>query len=559
MKKITIMCSLLISGFIFAQAPDSAPDVPTQEGADVISLFSDQYTSTQTLELADFTPEGNTATIIEAAGNNVYELVTSGGEFHGFNLSDAINLSNMENLHYDLWIAGTTQVGAIFNTTLSQHNGGHLTGQTAGYVDTNALAPGQEGQWLSFDIALDDSEFSDLTDSARVDIISQIVLTSTNLSDTGPIYIDNFYFWRTPVDPDSDATLSDLTLDGSTVDGFSPAVNTYDVELPFGTTTAPNVDAVASQAGNGSSNVDITQASGVPGTATVDVTAPNGSDTETYTINFTEGIELPPVAPVPALEPNAVIPILTNNVNYSDIGIPNLEPFGATREFFDLDNNGTDDTFSILGGSGAQLNYFGSGFFVDITSAGVLHFDFYSESLSPDDNINIVLLGSDTTLNQNFRVSIDDTQEGVWQSFEIGLSGAGSGLPNEFSGTPNTEFSELALLQLNTAEVGSTLPNNVFYISNVYFSGGTLSTSDLELNSSFSVYPNPTSTEWIVKSNNANIQNVQIFNTLGRLVETLNADGTEVSIDASDLASGIYFAKINSQGSKTETVKLIKR
>jgi hypothetical protein len=558
MKKFTFICSLLISGLIFAQAPDSAPPTPPQAEADVLSLFSDAYTSTQTLELADFTPPGNTATVIEVAGNNVFELVTTGGEFHGFNLSDAINLTAMENLHYDIWIAGEVQVGAIFNTTLSQHNGGHLTGQTAGYVDTNIIDVGQEGQWLSFDIELTADEFSNLTPEARRDIISQIVLTSTNLSDTGPIYLDNFYFWKNPSDPDSDATLSDLTLDGNTISGFSPATTTYNVELPFGTATAPTVDAVATQAGNGSSNVVITQASGVPGTATVDVTAPNGSDTETYTVNFTEGEELPPAAPVPSVASNAVIPILTNNTTYNDIGIQTLEPFGAVAEFYDLDNSGADDAFSLTGGNGGQINYFGFNF-VDITSAGILHFDFYAETLNPDDNINVLLLGSDTTLNQNFRVSIDDTQTGVWQSFEIGLSGAESGLPNEFNGTPNSAFSELALVQFITGEVGSTLPATTFFISNVYFSGGTLSTADFEIGNNFSVYPNPASTQWTIKSNDANIGNIEIYNTLGRLVQSIEADASEVNIDASNLSSGIYFAKINSQSTSAKTVKLIKR
>ncbi len=82
----------------------------------------------------------------------------------------------------------------------------------------------------------------------------------------------------------SDAMLSDLKVDGTTVKNFAAGTFTYDVELPFGTTTVPNVTATKHD--ELAKSVEITPASAIPGTATIVVTAENDA-TQTYTINFT--------------------------------------------------------------------------------------------------------------------------------------------------------------------------------------------------------------------------------------------------------------------------------
>ena len=81
----------------------------------------------------------------------------------------------------------------------------------------------------------------------------------------------------------SDATLSDLTVNGVTVEGFATATEEYNVELPFGTTDVPTVAGTANDAN--AKSVEVTQASSVSGDATVVVTAEN-DDTKTYTIHF---------------------------------------------------------------------------------------------------------------------------------------------------------------------------------------------------------------------------------------------------------------------------------
>jgi len=81
----------------------------------------------------------------------------------------------------------------------------------------------------------------------------------------------------------NDATLSDLTVDGTTVNGFDPAVYSYTVTLPYGTTTVPTVAATATHA---AANVVVTPAASLPGTTTVVVTAEDGTTKKTYSVTF---------------------------------------------------------------------------------------------------------------------------------------------------------------------------------------------------------------------------------------------------------------------------------
>ena len=85
----------------------------------------------------------------------------------------------------------------------------------------------------------------------------------------------------------TDATLSDLQIDGMTVDGFASSTFDYDVELPFGTTDAPMVTGITT---HGAATVDVTDAGSIPGTTTIEVTAENGIETETYSISFTAAV-----------------------------------------------------------------------------------------------------------------------------------------------------------------------------------------------------------------------------------------------------------------------------
>ena len=121
----------------------------------------------------------------------------------------------------------------------------------------------------------------------------------------------------------NNADLSELTYNGNPVPNFDKNTLNYNVELPYGTTEAPVVDAVPEDS---NASVDITQADDPNGTATITVTAENGIATKTYTIQFSV-----------ALNNNADLSELTYNGN----PVPNFDkntlnynvelPYGTTE------------------------------------------------------------------------------------------------------------------------------------------------------------------------------------------------------------------------------------
>lgn len=83
--------------------------------------------------------------------------------------------------------------------------------------------------------------------------------------------------------PGNDATLTDLMVDGSTIDGFDPALLNYQIILAEGTTQVPTVDALQTDE---NAILNINQASGLPGVATIEVTAEDSFTRLTYRIDF---------------------------------------------------------------------------------------------------------------------------------------------------------------------------------------------------------------------------------------------------------------------------------
>lgn len=99
--------------------------------------------------------------------------------------------------------------------------------------------------------------------------------------------------------------------------------------------------------------------------------------------------------------------------------------------------------------------------------------------------------------------------------------------------------------------------NNEFYIDDVLFVEGTLSTEDFDINN-FNVFPNPTTDILNVISKN-NIDTIQVYDILGKLIFETNPNIISPTIDMSNLKSGIYLVKINSlEGGTSETIKILK-
>ena len=81
----------------------------------------------------------------------------------------------------------------------------------------------------------------------------------------------------------NNARLADIQVNGNNISGFNAYLNTYNVQLPYGTTDIPVVTASAQDAG---ATVTITQATSTTDSATIHVAAADGTTTNTYTLHF---------------------------------------------------------------------------------------------------------------------------------------------------------------------------------------------------------------------------------------------------------------------------------
>lgn len=185
---------------------------------------------------------------------------------------------------------GTTQLTYTINFTVAAMTDATLTDLS---VD-GATVAGFDPATYSYDVVLpygttifpdvtattyDTRAVTSITHDATFPGATNVVVTA-NDGTTQLTYTINF----TIAPPSTDATLSDLTVDGTTVDGFDAATLTYTVDLPYGTTVVPTVGATTSYA---HATTVITNASALPGATTVVVTAEDGTTQLTYTVEFT--------------------------------------------------------------------------------------------------------------------------------------------------------------------------------------------------------------------------------------------------------------------------------
>lgn len=73
----------------------------------------------------------------------------------------------------------------------------------------------------------------------------------------------------------------------------------------------------------------------------------------------------------------------------------------------------------------------------------------------------------------------------------------------------------------------------------------------------FSVYPNPSNGSWNFSATNGSIDTINVIDVSGKLVLSVVPAANMTTVDATGLASGIYFAKIAS-ANMVQTIKVIK-
>ncbi len=182
-----------------ATEPTVAAPTPTEDPADVISLFSDAYTDVtvdtwlegaSSATFADVMIAGNATKKYSDLDFAIIETV-----------ANQVDASSMTHFHMDVWSPDFTQ----FSIKLVDFGG---DGTAGGGDDTEQqldYASPMQGSWVSYDIPL-----SDFTNLTNVMNIAQYILVGQPTGTT-TVFVDNMYFY----DDGSSAatTIIDLTFD----------------------------------------------------------------------------------------------------------------------------------------------------------------------------------------------------------------------------------------------------------------------------------------------------------------------------------------------------------
>ncbi len=146
-----------------------------------------------------------------------------------------------------------------------------------------------------------------------------------------------------------------------------------------------------------------------------------------------------------------------------------------------------------------------------------------------------------------FKVTnIYDLDLEVW-SMKINDVEQFSGYTFDFGGEP---FAELAGIDFYSASA-----NNEMYLDDMIAGAGLLSTENFSADV-FSVYPNPVS-EVLNISSKVAVDQVTVYDILGKVVLSENPGRISPSINTSSLASGTYMVKVKI-GNNSKIVKIVK-
>ena len=420
--------------------PTSAAPTPTWESDDVISVYSDAYTSIAT----DLNPAWDQTTQtseVQIDGNNTLEYKNL--NYQGLEYPET-DVSAMEYLHLDYFTNDATALDLFLIST--------------GPLENSYPIPVVTGSWQSIDIPLSEYTVPELDKAIQF-----------KTEGNGTVYIDNIYFWKAPVVQSTDTSLSALTVDGNSIADFGASKTSYSVELPQGTTVVPTVAATPTDT---NASAVVTAATSLPGTTTIVVTAQDGTTTNTVSINWTIDPTPTSAAPTPTWESDDVISVYSDA--YTNLNA-NLDPFWGQQ---------TDATEIQIDGNNtleyANLNYQGLQYTqTDVSAMEYVHLDYKTADASA---LDFYLISANPTLESAYSIPV---VTGEWQSVDIPLS--------VYSANKDRVF------QFKTVGNGTVYLDNLYFWKAPAPAGTDISLSDLTVNGSTIAGFGPTSASYSVE------------------------------------------------------------
>lgn len=166
------------------QPINSAPEPPSRAETDVISIFSDKYAD---IPNTDYFPDwgqagqGSGWAMFELDGDEMLNYITL--SYQGIQIGEAVDLTEMEYLHMDIWTADLPQIRTfLINIGVDPPE--------------NVLSDLTADEWTSLDIPM--SAFTD--QGVAIDNVHQFKFVSEPWLG-GSVFIDNIYFWKEPSGP----------------------------------------------------------------------------------------------------------------------------------------------------------------------------------------------------------------------------------------------------------------------------------------------------------------------------------------------------------------------
>ena len=382
------------------------------------------------------------------------------------------------------------------------------------------------GSWQSIDIPLS-------VYTANLDRVFQF-----KTSGNGTVYLDNLYFWKAPTNQSTDASLSDLTVNGSTVTGFSSTTTSYTVELPEGS-AVPTVTATPT---DGNATAVVTDATSLPGNTTITVTAQSGSASQTYTISFVYEASDSGLSAYDNFEGDGNITTWAEDATTMDTGFSN--PFSTG-----INSSNTVLKYQDAGGQYANIRFDVSENF-DLSSKSLFALKIYvpTAGITGNQPNQISLKLQDGTLGEPWGtqceiikpIVLDQWQEVTFDFDEDSYVNLDGNSPDPMT---RSDFNRV-VLQVNSENNNDQV---VAYIDDFLYNS-VLSVK--EVVRPISMYPNPVKDKLNISEE---FDFVEVYNMTGRKV--LKSKSSPLSMES--LPKGIYLVRVRSKH-KTTSLKIIK-
>ncbi len=141
----------------------------------------------------------------------------------------------------------------------------------------------------------------------------------------------------------------------------------------------------------------------------------------------------------------------------------------------------------------------------------------------------------------------------IYDTYGDGMSGSTSG------GVSNGDLGSWTITTNGGATVVGSGGGNFGTSESFSFTNQSLSNDDFDSLNNISLYPNPTNGILNISANPVlgSPKNVTIYNNLGQIVKTVNANSNEFSVDTANFSSGVYFIKLDFNNN-SKTLRFIK-